>query len=75
MATAEWAWKELNLDFPLESLLLVPLLVKRVALLEVLVELLRISHTSWKIQIDFSNIYSIQAAVCIKLYYYDRSYS
>ena len=24
--------------------------------------------------VDFSNIYSIQAAVCIKLYYYDRSY-
>ena len=52
MATAEWARKELNLDFPLESLLLVTLLVKRVTLLKVLVELLlRISHTSWKIQI------------------------
>ena len=53
MATAEWARKELNLDFPLESLLLVSLLIKRVTLLEVLIELLllRIPHISWKIQI------------------------
>ena len=27
---------------------------------------------SWKV--DLSNIYSLQAAVCNKLYYYDRSY-
>ena len=53
MATAQWAWKELNLDFPLESLLLVSLLIKRVTLLEVLIELLllRIPHIPWKIQI------------------------
>ena len=27
-----------------------------------------------KENVDLSNIYSLQAAVCNKLYYYDRSY-
>ena len=58
MAAAEWARKILDLDFPLESLLLVSLLVRTVSLLEVLVsllevlvELLRVAHASWHIQI------------------------
>jgi len=54
MAAAEWARK--ILDFPLDSMLLVFLLVRRVSLLEVLVsllevlvELLRVSHAPWHI--------------------------
>ena len=42
MATAEWAREILDLDSPLESLLLVSLLVRRVSLLEVLVFLLEV---------------------------------
>ena len=56
MAAAEWARKILDLDFPLDSMLLVSLLVRRVSLLEVLVsllevliELLRVSHAPWHI--------------------------
>ena len=65
MATAEWARKELNLDFPLESLLLVPLLVKRVTLLKVLVELLRISHASWKTQIGLLLLIVVHALLLL----------
>ena len=41
------------LDFPLGSLLLVPLLLERVTLLETLVELLllRVAHVLWRIRI------------------------
>ena len=42
MATAEWAREILDLDSPLESLLLISLLVRRVPLLEVLVSLLEV---------------------------------
>ena len=54
MIAAKWAREILDLDFPLESLLLVSLLEILGALLEVLVTLLevlanlwRITHASW----------------------------